>query len=217
VISILLVEDQLLVRSGLKILLDREPDLRVVAEAGDGEEAVRLSAELNPDLILMDIRLPKVDGVEAIRRIKKSNGALEVLVLTAFDDDELVFQAIQAGASGYILKDITPENLVRAIRAVRAGMSAVHPGVTRKLLERISLMSRGRGNGAGRLHSHGLTNREVEILAGIAGGASPRELASKLFVSESTVKSHLRTIYRKIGVGDRSQAVAHAIRKGLVR
>ena len=216
-ISILLVEDQLLVRSGLKILLDREPDLRVVAEAGDGEEAVRLSAELEPDLVLMDIRLPKLDGIEAIRRIKKNKGSLEVLVLTAFDDDELVFQAIQAGASGYILKDITPENLVRAIRAVRAGMSAVHPSVTRKLLDRISLMSRGRSNGGGRLHSHGLTNREVEILVGIANGSSPRELASKLFVSESTVKSHLRTIYRKIGVRDRSQAVAHAIRKGLVR
>jgi DNA-binding NarL/FixJ family response regulator len=217
VISILLVEDQLLVRSGLKILLDREPDLRIVAEAGDGEEAVRLSAELKPDLVLMDIRLPKLDGVEAIRRIKKNNGSLEVLVLTAFDDDEVVFEAIQAGASGYILKDITPENLVRAIRAVRAGMSAVHPGVTRKLLDRISLISRGRSNGGARLHRHGLTNREVEILVGIANGASPRELASKLFVSESTIKSHLRTIYRKIGVRDRSQAVAHAIRKGLVR
>lgn len=216
-ISILLVEDQLLVRSGLKILLDREPDLRIVAEAGDGEEAVRLSAELKPDLVLMDIRLPKLDGIEAMRRIKKNNSALEVLVLTAFDDDELVFQAIQAGASGYILKDITPENLVRAIRAVRAGMSAVHPSVTRKLLDRISLMARGRSNGRARLHSHGLTNREVEILVGIANGSSPRELASKLFVSESTIKSHLRTIYRKIGVRDRSQAVAHAIRKGLVR
>lgn len=216
-ISILLVEDQLLVRSGLKILLDREPDLRVLAEAGDGEEAVRLAADLKPDLVLMDVRLPMLDGVEAIRRIKKANGEIEVLVLTAFDDDELVFQAIQAGASGYILKDITPENLVRAIRAVRAGMSAVHPGVTRKLLDRISSMSRGRSNGGGRLHSHGLTNREVEILTGIANGASPREMASKLFVSESTIKSHLRTIYRKIGVRDRSQAVAHAIRKGLVR
>ena len=216
-ISILLVEDQLLVRSGLKILLDREPDLRIVAEAGDGEEAVRLSAELKPDLVLMDIRLPELDGVEAIRRIKKNDGGVEVLVLTAFDDDEVVFEAIQAGASGYILKDITPENLVRAIRAVRAGMSTVHPGVARKLLDRISSMSRRRSQGGGRLHSHGLTSREVEILVGIANGASPRELASKLFVSESTIKSHLRTIYRKIGVRDRSQAVAHAIRKGLVR
>lgn len=216
-ISILLVEDQLLVRSGLKILLDREPDLRIVAEAGDGEEAVRLSAELKPDLVLMDIRLPELDGVEAIRRIKKNDGGVEVLVLTAFDDDEVVFEAIQAGASGYILKDITPENLVRAIRAVRAGMSTVHPGVARKLLDRISSMSRRRSQGGGRFHSHGLTSREVEILVGIANGASPRELASKLFVSESTIKSHLRTIYRKIGVRDRSQAVAHAIRKGLVR
>lgn len=216
-ISILLVEDQVLVRSGLKILLDQEPDINVVAEAGDGEEAVRLCADLKPDVVLMDIRLPKLDGIEAIKRIKEGNGHLEVLVLSAFDDDEVVFQAIQAGASGYILKDITPENLVRAIRAVRAGMSTVHPGVARKLLDRISLMSRGRPNGQARFHSHGLTDREVEILVGIANGASSRELATRLFVSESTVKSHLRAIYRKIGVRDRSQAVAHAIRKGLVR
>ena len=216
-ISILLVEDQLLVRSGLRILLSHEPDMRVVAEAGDGEEAVKLVADIKPDVVLMDIRLPKLDGIEAIRRIKQLDGRLEVLVLSAFDDDELVFQAIQAGASGYILKDITPENLVRAIRAVQAGMSTVHPSVTRKLLERISSMSRGRANGQRRIHSHGLTDREVEILVGIAQGASPRELASRLFVSENTVKSHLRTIYRKIGVRDRSQAVAHAIRAGLVR
>ncbi len=216
-ISVLLVEDQSLVRSGLRILLSQEPDIRIVGEAGDGEEAVRLAADLKPELILMDIRLPKIDGIEAIRRIKQTNGAVEVLVLSAFDDDELVFQAIHAGASGYILKDITPENLVHAIRAVRAGMSAVHPGVARKLLERISSMSRGRSNGRAGIHSHGLTDREVEILVGIANGASPRELAARLFVSESTIKSHLRTIYRKMGVRDRSQAVAHAIRKGLVR
>jgi DNA-binding NarL/FixJ family response regulator len=217
VISILLVEDQSLVRSGLRLLLSHEPDMQVVAEAGDGEEALRLVAATKPDVVLMDIRLPKIDGIEAIRRIKQVDARIEVLVLSAFEDDELVFQAIQAGASGYILKDITPENLVRAIRAVQAGMSTVHPSVTRKLLERISLMSRRRAAGQRRLHSHGLTDREVEILVGIAKGASPRELAKRLSVTENTVKSHLRTIYRKIGVRDRSQAVAHAIRKGLVR
>ncbi len=216
-ISIMLVEDQSLVRSGLRLLLSHEPDMQVVAEAGDGEEALRLVAATKPDVVLMDIRLPKIDGIEAIRRIKQVDARIEVLVLSAFEDDELVFQAIQAGASGYILKDITPENLVRAIRAVQAGMSTVHPSVTRKLLERISLMSRRRAAGQRRLHSHGLTDREVEILVGIAKGASPRELAKRLSVTENTVKSHLRTIYRKIGVRDRSQAVAHAIRKGLVR
>ena len=216
-INVLLVEDQALVRSGIRALLDQEADITVVGEASDGEEAIRMAAELQPDLVLMDIKLPRVDGIEATRRIKESHAAVEVLVLSAFEDDESVFQAIQAGASGYVLKDITPVNLVRAIRAVRAGMSAVHPGITRRLLERISLMSRVRTPGAAQIHSDGLTDREVEILVGISKGASSRELAAKIFVSESTVKSHLRTIYRKIGVRDRSQAVAYAIRKGFVR
>ncbi len=216
-INVLLVEDQALVRAGLRALLDQEADITVVGEASDGEEAIRMAAELQPDLVLMDIKLPKVDGIEATRRIKESHASVEVLVLSAFEDDESVFQAIQAGASGYVLKDITPVNLVRAIRAVRAGMSAVHPGITRRLLERISLMSRARTPGAAQIHSDGLTDREVEILVGISKGASSRELAAKIFVSESTVKSHLRTIYRKIGVRDRSQAVAYAIRKGFVR
>jgi DNA-binding NarL/FixJ family response regulator len=217
VISVLLVEDQCLVRSGLRALLDQEADIRVIGEAEDGEQAVKLATELRPDLVLMDIKLPKMDGIEATRQIKEGNGEVEVLVLSAYEDDESVFQAIQAGASGYVLKDITPSNLVRAIRAVRAGMSTVHPGITRKLLERISLMSRARTPGAAPIHSDGLTAREVEILVGVSKGLSSRELAAKLFVSESTVKSHLRTIYRKIGVRDRSQAVAYAIRKGFIR
>jgi DNA-binding NarL/FixJ family response regulator len=217
VISVLLVEDQCLVRSGLRALLDQEADIRVVGEAEDGEQAVKMATELQPDLVLMDIKLPKMDGIEATRQIKEGNGDVEVLVLSAYEDDESVFQAIQAGASGYVLKDITPSNLVRAIRAVQAGMSTVHPGITRKLLERISLMSRARTPGAAPIHSDGLTAREVEILVGVSKGLSSRELAAKLFVSESTVKSHLRTIYRKIGVRDRSQAVAYAIRKGFIR
>ena len=216
-ISVLLVEDQCLVRSGLRALLDQEADIRVIGEAEDGEQAVKMATELQPDLVLMDIKLPKMDGIEATRQIKEGNGDVEVLVLSAYEDDESVFQAIQAGASGYVLKDITPSNLVRAIRAVRAGMSTVHPGITRKLLERISLMSRARTPGAAPIHSDGLTAREVEILVGVSKGLSSRELAAKLFVSESTVKSHLRTIYRKIGVRDRSQAVAYAIRKGFIR
>jgi len=217
VINILLVEDQALVRSGLRVLLSQEEGLHIVGEAGDGEEAVRLAGELQPDLVLMDIKLPKVDGIEATRQIKDAHHDVEVLVLSAYEDDESVFQAIQAGASGYILKDITPANLVRAIRAVSSGMSTVHPGITRKLLDRISSMSKSRTTGTPTIHSDGLTPREVEILVGIAKGSSSRELAAKLFVSESTVKSHLRTIYRKINVRDRSQAVAYALRKGFVR
>jgi DNA-binding NarL/FixJ family response regulator len=216
-INVLLVEDQCLVRSGLRALLDMESDIRIVGEAEDGEEAVRLARELRPNLVLMDVRLPKLDGIEATRRIKDANGHVEVLILSAYEDDETVFQAIQAGASGYVLKDITPTNLVRAIRAVRAGMSTVHPGITRRLLERISVMGKTRAPGAASIHSDGLTDREVEILVGVARGSTTRQLAAQLFVSESTVKSHLRAIYRKIGVRDRSQAVAYAIRKGFVR
>jgi DNA-binding NarL/FixJ family response regulator len=218
VINVLLVEDQSLVRSGLRVLLEREADIKVIGEAADGEEAVALVAQLHPDLVLMDIRLPKIDGIEATRTIKGTHTDVEVLILSAYEDDEAVFQAIQAGASGYVLKDITPENLIRAIRSVRAGMSTVHPGITRRLLERISMMSRSRTTGgtAG-IHRDGLTPREVEILVGIAKGASSRELAARLFVSESTVKSHLRAIYRKINVRDRSQAVAYALRKGFIR
>ncbi|MDR7521690.1 MAG: response regulator transcription factor [Armatimonadota bacterium] len=216
-INVLLVEDQYLVRSGVRVLLDRESDICVVGEAADGEEAVRMASELKPDLVLMDIRLPKMDGIEATRHIKTAHNDVEVLVLSAYEDDESVFQAIQAGASGYVLKDITPTNLIRAIRAVRSGMSTVHPGITRRLLDRISLMSRSRAPGGAPLHSDGLTDRELEILVELAKGASSREMAARLYVSESTVKSHLRAIYRKIGARGRSQAVAYAIRKGLVR
>lgn len=216
-ISVLLVEDQCLVRSGIHALLEAHADVRVVGEAADGEEAVRLAMELRPELVLMDLRLPKVDGIEATRRIKEAQDGVEVLVLSAYEDDESVFQAIQAGASGYVLKDITPDNLIRAIRAVREGMSTIHPGIARRLLTRISQMGGARTQGTARMHSDGLTQREVEILTGVTKGASCRELAARLYVSESTVKSHLRTIYRKIGVRDRAQAVMYAMRKGFVR
>jgi DNA-binding NarL/FixJ family response regulator len=217
VINVLLVEDQALVRAGLRVLLRQESDINVVGEAADGDEAMALVSQLRPDLVLMDIRLPKLDGIEATRQIKNAHPEVEVLILSAYEDDEGIFQAIQAGATGYVLKDITPENLVRAIRSVRAGMSTVHPGITRRLLERISTMSRSRGPGTAAMHRDGLTPREVEILIGVAKGSSSRELAATLFVSESTVKSHLRAIYRKINVRDRSQVVAYAMRKGLIR
>jgi DNA-binding NarL/FixJ family response regulator len=205
------------VRAGVRALLSAEPDIRVVGEASDGEEAVRLASDLRPDIILMDIRLPGIDGIEATRRIKSTLERTDILVLSAYEDDETVLQAIQAGARGYVLKDITPENLVRATRAVRAGMSTVHPSVARRLFDRISQMGRRHGAAGRPMHSDGLTGREVEILVGLASGAGSRELAARLSVSESTIKSHLRTIYRKIRVRDRSQAVAYAIRKGFVR
>ncbi len=216
-ISVLLVEDQSLIRAGLKALLDNERDITIVGEATDGEEAVRKVRELDPDIVLMDLKLPKMDGIVATREIKSENHRVEVIVLSVYEDDEYVFQAIQAGATGYILKDITPENLVRAIRAVHNGQTMIHPGIARKVLERLSYMAKERTTGLTRLHSDGLTDREVEILVEMAKGASNKEVAAKLFVSESTVKSHLRTIYRKVGVRDRAQAVAYAIRKGFIR
>ena len=216
-INVLLVEDQSLIRSGLRSLLERETDINIVGEAGDGEEAIQKARELAPDIVLMDLKLPRVDGIEATRSIKAESPRVEVIVLSVYEDDEYVFQAIQAGATGYILKDITPENLVRAIRAVYAGQTMIHPGIARKVLERLSYMARERAAGLTRLHSDGLTDREVQILVEMAKGASNKEVAAKLFVSESTAKSHLRTIYRKVGVRDRAQAVAYAIRKGFIR
>lgn len=216
-IRVLLAEDQALIRRGLRTLLEAEPDIQVVDEAVDGEEAITKAKALDPDIVLMDIRMPVRDGIEATRLVKEQHPRAEVIILSAYEDDELVFEAIQAGATGYVLKDITPENLVRAIRAVHRGQAMMHPSITRKLVERLSSLAKERAVGTSRIHSDGLTDREVEILVEMARGASNREIAAKLYVSESTVKSHLRSIYKKINVRDRAQAVAYTLRKGLIR
>jgi DNA-binding NarL/FixJ family response regulator len=211
-IRILLCDDQALVRSGFRMILDARPDLEVVGEAEDGAEAVEQVRALDPDVVLMDVRMPNIDGIEATRRIVSSGAKARVLILTTFDPDEYVYEAIRAGASGFLLKDVEPEELVDAIRVVAAGNALLGSTVTQRLLERFAGAS-----GAAPPSLDGLTEREVEILRLVAGGLSNAEIAERLVVSETTVKTHVSAVLRKLGVRDRVQAVIAAYESGLVR
>jgi DNA-binding NarL/FixJ family response regulator len=213
-IRVLLCDDQALVRSGFRMILEARPDLEVVGEAEDGLQAVELAVRSEPDVILMDVRMPNVDGVEAIRRIVAAGSGARVIVLTTYDLDEYVYDAIRAGASAFLLKDVRPTQLVEAIRIVAAGDALLAPSVTRRLLDRFARSLPGREPAPAALSS--LTEREVEVLRLLASGMSNAELAEHLFVSEATVKSHISNILRKLGVRDRVQAVILAYEAGLV-
>jgi DNA-binding NarL/FixJ family response regulator len=213
VIRVLLADDQALVRSGFRMILDSRDDVEVIGEAQDGLEAVALAAERAPDVILMDVRMPKLDGVEATRRIVASGSEARILILTTFDLDEYVYEAIRAGASGFLLKDVQPVELVDAIRVVAAGNALLGTTVTKRLLERFT-------DGVPKSSVptlDGLTEREREILALLASGLSNSEIADRLVVGETTVKTHVSSILRKLGVRDRVQAVIVAYDAGLVR
>jgi DNA-binding NarL/FixJ family response regulator len=214
VIRVLVVDDQALVRSGFRMILDNRDDIEVVGEAEDGEEAVALTGELDPDVILMDIRMPNVDGVQATGRLVEAGARARILVLTTFDLDEYAYAAIRAGASGFLLKNVKPAELVDAIRLVAAGNTLLGPSVTRRLLERFA---QSEPKLDGRALVSALTDREREILVLIASGRSNAEIAGELFVTETTVKSHVSSILRKLGVRDRVQAVIAAYDAGLVR
>jgi DNA-binding NarL/FixJ family response regulator len=213
-IRVLLCDDQALVRSGFRMILEARPDLEVVGEAEDGLQAVELAVRSEPDVILMDVRMPNIDGVEAIRRIVAAGSEARVIVLTTYDLDEYVYDAIRAGASAFLLKDVRPTQLVEAIRIVAAGDALLAPSVTRRLLDRFARSLPGREPAPAALSS--LTEREVEVLRLLASGMSNAELAEHLFVSEATVKSHISNILRKLGVRDRVQAVILAYEAGLV-
>ena len=213
-IRVLIADDQALVRSGFRLIVETRPDLEVVGEAEDGEEAVRLTLELEPDVILMDVRMPGVDGIEATRRIVAAGSAARILVLTTFDLDEYVYAAVRAGASGFLLKDVRPGDLVEAIRLVANGSALLGPGVTRRLLERFADEDAS-GDAAEAVAR--LTDREREILRLLASGLSNAELAQQLVLSETTVKTHVSNVLRKLGVRDRVQAVIVAYDAGLVR
>ncbi|MET7333911.1 response regulator transcription factor [Nonomuraea sp. NPDC005650] len=200
-LRLLIADDHPIVRDGLRAALGGEPDLEIVGEAADGAEAVRLAAELGPDIVLMDLRMPGMDGVTAIRRL--SGTGPRVLVLTTFDTD--VVPALEAGATGYLLKDAPPEELVRAVRATHRGETVLAPAVAGRLAEALRRPARGK-----------LSKRELEVLRLVAGGSTNKEAAASLFISEASVKTHLLHIYAKLDVRDRASAVAEAYRRGLL-
>ena len=214
-IRVLLVDDDALVRTGLRILLDSEPEVTVVGEAADGRSAVSRARDLSPDVVLMDVRMPVFDGVNATREIVSwGPGRPRVLVLTTFDLDEVVDDAIDAGADGFLLKRATPEQLVEAIRTVAAGDALVSPSVTRRLLR--AYASR-RAPDADRLRlAATLTGREVDVLRALAGGLSNAEIADRIWVSPETVKTHIKSILGKLDARDRTQAVVWAYQTGFV-
>ena len=212
-IRVLIADDQALVRSGFRLILQTRPDLEVVGEAADGVEAVRLARELDPDVILLDIRMPNLDGIQATRQIVEAGGRARILVLTTFDLDEYVYGAVRAGASGFLLKDVEPNDLTDAIRLVAGGNALLGATVTTRLLERFG---RQEPDAAPVSLPSSLTEREREILRLLATGLSNAEIAAGLFLSETTVKTHVSNLLRKLGVRDRVQAVILAYDAGLV-
>jgi DNA-binding NarL/FixJ family response regulator len=214
VTRVLVVDDQTVVRDGLVLLLGLLPGLEVVGSAGDGEEAVRLVGEHSPDVVLMDLRMPRVDGVEATRRIKAEYPAVQIVVLTTYSDDESVFAALEAGARGYLTKDAGADEIARAINAVLGGDAQLDPSVQRRLVDALATGVQPSRRRRGDLPD-GLTQREAEVLTLIAGGRSNAEIARELFISEATVKTHINNLFAKAGLRDRAQAVTYAYRKGL--
>jgi DNA-binding NarL/FixJ family response regulator len=219
-IRLLLADDQALIRAGFRMILEEAGDIDVVGEARDGAEAVRLARDLGPDVILMDVRMPGVDGIEATRQIVARDRAARVLILTTFDLDEYAFAALRAGASGFVLKDVPLDELARAIRSVACGDAVVSPRITRRLLEIYAPRLPGPPDGtAGPAPAalDQLTPREQEVLLEVAAGLSNTEIAAKLVVSEATVKTHVGSILAKLGLRSRVQAVIFAYDAGLVR
>jgi DNA-binding NarL/FixJ family response regulator len=214
--SILLVDDQELLRMGFRMVLDAQPDLEVAAEAGDGAEAVALTAELVPDVVLMDVRMPGMDGVEATRRIVEAGSASRVIILTTFDVDEYAYAALRAGASGFLLKDAPPADLLSAIRAVASGDAVVAPSTTRRLLETLAHRLPSPGRDGHDAVDPDLTPREHEVLMAVARGLSNAEIAEALVLSEATVKTHVGRILAKLDLRDRVQIVVYAYERGLV-
>jgi DNA-binding NarL/FixJ family response regulator len=208
-IRVLLADDHVVLRQGTRHLLEREPDLEVVGEAGDGEEAVRLTTQLKPDVVIMDVAMPHLSGIEATKQIKARMSSIAVLILTGYDYDEYIFSLLEAGAAGYLLKDVSGDELIDAVRAVYAGEPVLHPVVVRKLMTRVysppATAAEGRPQEL-------LTQRELEVLTLAAKGMSNKDIAEKLVISVRTVQAHLRSIFNKMGVGSRSEAVLQGLK-----
>jgi DNA-binding NarL/FixJ family response regulator len=213
-IRLLVVDDEALVRSGFRLILQSEPGFQVVGEAVDGAAAIEEALRLRPDVVLMDVRMPRMDGVEATRRLTEATD-VKVLILTTFDLDAYLFDAVRAGASGFLLKDVPPDDLADAIRAVARGDALIEPRMTRRLLDEFARQPAGAGpRGAAGLDT--LTQREMEVLRAVARGLSNAEIAEELYISETTVKTHVAHILTKLALRDRIQAVVLAYESGLV-
>ena len=210
-IRVLVADDHAIVREGLARVLDQEEGLEVVGQAGDGAEAVALAKELGPDVVLMDLQMPGVDGVEAIQQLKEQAPDIGVIILTTFDTDEYIFRGIEAGARAYLLKDATPQEVVRAIERVHGGQAVIEPRVAKRLVERFAALSKGSSQ------SNLLSPREIEVATLMARGASNKEIASQLVIGEATVKTHIIHIFNKLEVKGRAEAVAAAVKKKIIQ
>ncbi|RDG40069.1 response regulator transcription factor [Streptomyces corynorhini] len=215
---VIVADDQSVVREGIVMLLGLLPGIEVVGAARDGEEAVALVARLDPDVVLMDLRMPRCDGVEATRRIRRDHPGTQVVVLTTYADDDSLFAALQAGARGYLTKDAQGEEIVRAVEDVLAGQAGLAPSVQRRLLERVTAPPPAPppAPAAARLPD-GLTAREAEVLSLVAEGLSNKEIAQRLHIGAATVKTHINNLFAKIGARDRAQAVRYAYQRGLIQ
>ena len=209
-IRVMIVDDHTVVRDGVATMLGRQDDISVVGEAANGQEAIDIAKSLNPDVILMDLRMPVMDGVEAMHHIRKDNQEVKFIVLTTFDTDEYIFHAIEVGAKGFLLKDASREELFEAVRAVHRGESLVQPGVAARLLDRFAEMSRPTPTDSL------LSTRELEVVQLMSTGAANKEIAGSLSISESTVKTHVANIFQKLDVNDRTGAVTTAVQKGII-
>ena len=207
---VMLVDDHAVVRQGLRTFLDLQDDITVVGEAKDGVEALQVVQELEPDVVLMDLVMPRMDGIETVRRMKAMRPHIQIIVLTSFGDDQKVFAAIRAGATGFLLKDVSPQDLAAAIHAARRGEASLAPGIATKLLQEIAIGS----NPAAEEHT--LTEREYAVLALIAQGRSNKQISEELTISEKTVKTHVSNILTKLHLEDRTQAAIYALKEGLV-
>ncbi len=210
-IRIVIADDHAVVRQGTRSLLEREEDLEVVGEAGDGEQAVKLIEQLKPDVAIIDISMPKLNGVEVTRQVKPLCPSTAVLILTAYDDDEYVFALLEAGAAGYLLKDVDARELVGAVRAVCAGESVLHPAIARKVISRLKSPENKPGR---EKPATDLSEREMQVLKLAARGLSNRDIANELVISLRTVQGHLGSIFNKLGVGSRTEAIFQAAKRG---
>lgn len=213
-IRVLLVDDHTLLRQGLRNMLELNKNIVVVGEASEGDEAVRKTKELMPEVVLMDITLPGMNGIQATQMIKENHPEVNVIILTMHVDEGHAFEAIEAGASGYLVKSATHDELVNAIQVVHKGEALIHSAITKRIMEEFIHLTRGKVK---ETQNFGLTEREMEVLEHLCQGASNKGIAEKLFISLKTVKSHLRSIFKKLHVSDRTQAVAHALREGMIK